>query len=412
MKVYLVGVGMGNPDTLTIGAKSAIDESDLIIGAKRMIAPYVDRGCRTLDLIRADDIAAAIDAADERQACVLLSGDIGFYSGATALYDKLPAHDVRPIPGISSLVYFSAQLHTTWQDAVLVSAHGRDHDAVGAIQSNEKVFCIAGGKTKVEDICRSLVQRGLGDVPVAAGERLSYDDERIVRGTARELAERSFDDLAVLMAFNPHPVKPPFAAPALADDAFLRGKAPMTKQEVRALVVCKLRIAPDAVVWDVGAGTGSVSVEMAYAAHRGTVWAVERNAAAVQLLHRNRDRFGLSNLNVVEGLAPEALRNLPAPDRVFVGGSAGHLAEIVQLAVQKNPDVAVCVTAVTIETMAEAAGCLRDAGAAHVDIVQVAVSRADAVGGYHLMRAENPVHIFTAGFGNAFHGVFGQGADR
>ncbi len=398
MKVYLVGIGMGNPDTLTVGAKRAIEGSDLLIGAKRLLEPFAAIDCEKRELIMSDEIAAAINDASCQQASVLLSGDVGFYSGATKLYEKLAGHDVEAIPGISSVVYFCAKLHTPWQDATLVSAHGREHDAVGAIQSNAKTFCLTGGKTKVNDICLELVKRGLGDVQVAAGERLSYDDERIVCGTARELAAMSFADLAVMLAENPNPIVREFAAPSLADGDFQRGKAPMTKEEVRAAVIAKMHIAADHIVWDVGAGTGSVSIEAALAAARGTVYAIERNAEAVELMRANREAQGAWNIVVVEGLAPAALADLPAPDRVFIGGSAGNLGAIIDVACSKNPQVRICATAVTLETMSELLDCLQSRGIGNADIVQMSVARADHVGAYHLMRAENPIYIVTADF--------------
>ena len=398
MKVNIIGIGMGNPDTLTVGAKRAIESSDLLIGATRLLESFDYAECEKLDLIKPSDIIEALANATCDQASILMSGDVGFYSGATALYDKLGDYEIEVIPGISSLVYFCAKLRTTWQDAVLVSAHGREHDAVGAIQSSAKTFCITGGKTKVDDICRSLVERGLGDVQVVAGERLSYDDERIVKGTAAELAEMTFENLTVMLAVNPKPVARPFAAPSLADGDFLRGKAPMTKEEVRALVISKLHIAAGHTVWDVGAGTGSVSVEAALAASCGTVCAIERNADAIELMRKNREAFGLTNLVVVEGEAPAALADLPAPDRVFIGGSAGNLDDIIGTALSANPCARICVTAITLETLSSMLECLRSRGIEDADIVQVSVARADKVGSYHLMRAENPIYIVTADF--------------
>ena len=397
MSVYLVGVGMGNPDTLTVAAKKAIEGSDLLIGASRLLEPFEGLACRKLALVAADDIVAALAAEPFEQASVLLSGDVGFYSGATSLYERLDGYDIEVIPGISSLVYFCAKLHTPWQDAALVSAHGRDHDAVGTIQSHAKTFCLTGGKTKVEDICRQLAERGLEDVRVAAGERLSYGDERIVHGTAAELADLAFADLAVMLVWNPAPIERPFGAPALADAAFERGKAPMTKEEVRALAIAKLRIAPNHTVWDVGAGTGSISIEAARAANKGRVFAIEKKEDALQLLERNRSAFGLTNVTIVAGEAPDVLAGLPAADRVFIGGSSGELASIVEAAVSANPHVRICAAAVTLETLTVLTTCLRDMGIEHADIVQVAVSRADAVGAYHLMRAENPVYLVTFG---------------
>lgn len=395
MKVYLIGVGMGNPDTLTVGAKRAIEESGLLIGGKRLLEPFATLPCERRELVLPDDIAAALDGASCAQASVLLSGDVGFYSGAAKLYEKLDGHDVEVIPGISSLAYFCAKLRTPWQDAALVSAHGREHNAVGVIQSSTKTFCITGGKTKVSDICAALVERGLGGLKVAAGERLSYDDERIVLGTAEELAGMEFPDLAVMLVENPRPIERAFGAPSLPDSAFERGKAPMTKEEVRALAIAKLRISPDHVVWDVGAGTGSVSIEAARAANRGTVYAIEKNPDALELHARNRDALGAANMMIVAGSAPEALEDLPAPDRVFIGGSSGNMAAIVACATRKNPAVRICATAVTLETIADLMTCLRDNGVEAADIVQLSVSRADEIGAYHLMRAENPIHLVT-----------------
>lgn len=397
MKVCLIGVGMGNPDTLTIGAKRVIDQSEVLIGAKRMLEPFADAQCEKLALINSDDIAQAIAQRAGRcsLASVLLSGDVGFYSGATALYGKLGDYELEVIPGISSLVYFCAKLRTPWQDAKLVSAHGREHDAVGAIQSHEKTFCITGGATKVEHICAQLAERGLGDVRVAAGERLSYADERIVKGSASELSKLAFANLSVMLAFNPRPVMQPFGAPSLADADFLRGKAPMTKEEVRSLVIAKLQIKSHHVVWDVGAGTGSVSVEAARAACCGRVFAIEKNDAGIALIEKNIQALNAANVTAVAGSAPEALAGLPAPDRVFIGGSSGNLGAIVECAMHANPRVRICATAVTLETLAQLVDIVKSYEASDADVVQVAVSRADAVGPYHLMRAENPVYIVT-----------------
>ena len=395
MKVHIIGMGMGNPDTLTVGAKRAIEDSDLLIGAPRLLEPFEHVACEKRALIKSDEIAQAIAEAGCHEVSVLMSGDVGFYSGATLLYEKLSNYELDVIPGISSLVYFSSKLRTPWQDAKLVSAHGRAHNAVGAIQSHEKTFCITGGQTKVSDICADLVDRGLGNVRVAAGERLSYPDERIVDATAAELAEMEFADLSVMMAWNPTPIAQAFGAPALPDSAFTRGNAPMTKEEVRALSIAKLRIASAHVVWDVGAGTGSVSVEAGLAACEGRVYAIEKKSDALALLEQTKQEHGIANMQIIAGEAPDALRGLPAPDRVFVGGSSGNMHEIFAIALAANPAVRICATAVTLETLGELLACVREFGFDDVDIVQVSIARADEIGPYHLMRAENPVYIVT-----------------
>lgn len=283
MKVYLIGVGMGNPATLTGQALEAIGDSPVLVGAPRLLEPWTE-GHDCVPLIAAADIAAYVDKAPRGPVGVLLSGDTGFYSGAKGLWPLLGNHEVITIPGISSLSYFCARLQTTWQDARLVSAHGRSHNAVGEIQRSAKVFALTGGATKAEDICRALAERGLGQVRVSVGERLSYADERIVTGTAAELAGETFADLSVLLAVNPDPVARPWNGSGLPDGAFLRGGVPMTKEEVRALALSKLRLEAHHVVWDVGAGTGSVSVECALSCPAGRVYAVEKKEEALALL--------------------------------------------------------------------------------------------------------------------------------
>ena len=399
MKVYLIGVGLGNPATMTLAAREAIAASPLLIGAPRLLEDYVGKTC--LPLIAAADIAAAIENAQEGPAAVLLSGDVGFYSGAKNLYPLLENHQVVTIPGVSSLVYFCARLHTPWQDAFLVSAHGRSHNAPGAVQSHEKTFLLTGGAYRAGDLCAQLTEWGLGHVTVHVGERLSYPDEAITSGTAAQLAGREFDSLAVVLAENPAPIRRPLSAPGLSDEAFLRDKVPMTKEEVRCLSIAKLRLEPHHTLWDVGAGTGSVSCEGALAVNEGRVFAVEQKEEAVALLEKNKAALGLTNLHIVPGTAPEALRDLPAPDRVFLGGSGGNMEEILRCALEKNPAVRIVANAVTLETTAEILRCFAALDLTDTDMVQVAATRTRKAGRYHLMDAQNPVWIVS---GEVHHG--------
>ena len=167
----------------------------------------------------------------------------------------------------------------------------------------------------------------------------------------------------------------------------------MTKEEVRAVALSRLRLEENHVVWDVGAGTGSVSVECALACPAGRVYAVEKKAEALALLAENRARFGADNLEIVAGTAPEALADLPAPDRVFLGGTSGNMEEILGAALRKNPAARVVCTAVTLETVAEAARIF--AGLEDAGMVQLSVTRTRPAGRYHLMDAQNPVWLFS-----------------
>ena len=392
MKVYLIGVGMGGPATMTLQALEAVRACPVLVGARRLLEGWeAEHDC--VPLIAAADIAEYIGKAPLGPVGVLLSGDTGFYSGAKKLWPLLGEHEVVTIPGLSSLTYFCARLQATWQDVKLVSAHGRDCDLAGEIARNPRTFALTGGAVKAADVCRALAERGLGDVEVSVGERLGYPDERIVTAPAAELAGEDFDGLAVLLAENPRPAAPPWRGPGLPDAAFLRGDVPMTKEEVRALALSRLRLEENHIVWDVGAGTGSVSVECALACPRGRVFAVEKKPEALALIGENKARFGADNLEVVAGAAPEALEALPAPDRVFLGGTSGSMEEILNVVFRKNPAARVVCTALTLETVAQAARLF--APLAGADMVQISVTRTRRAGPYHLMDGQNPVWIFS-----------------
>ena len=219
-KVYLVGVGMGDMQTLTLAGKQAIESSDLIIGARRLLEPFMDLPAEKRALVRTAEIVDAVHASDAAVISVLLSGDTGFYSGATNLiaalgFDIANRDAIEIIPGISSLQYFCAKVGKNWDDACIASVHGRTCDVVSLVRRNAKVFLLTGGAVKVHDVCRLLVEAGLGAVTVYAGERLTYDDERIVCASASEVAELAFADLAVMLIER---VDPMAAVDLAADD--------------------------------------------------------------------------------------------------------------------------------------------------------------------------------------------------
>ena len=186
--------------------------------------------------------------------------------------------------------------------------------------------------------------------------------------------------------------RPTDSSRALRDSDFVRGEVPMTKQEVRWLAASLLSVKPDEIVYDIGAGTGSVTMELARHAVRGMVYAVECKPEAVELLHRNRTHIGCYNTHIVQAMAPDGLEQLPIPDCAFIGGSRGNMAEIVCALKRKNPHVRVLITAIALESLHEAIEALERNGFA-VEISCVNVSRAKKVARYHMMTAQNPVYL-------------------
>lgn len=409
IKVYIVGIGMGNVETLTIGARETIGNSHALIGARRMVDSFPDfRGQKAYE-ITPDAITSWISSLKQAETVsVVMSGDVGFFSGTAKLVQALEEKNtaagergealpfqVELIPGISSVQYFCAKLKTSWEDARIVSLHGREGNAAGEVQTNEKTFFLTGSDHPVQQICKTLAEAGMGQVTVHAGERLSYGDEKITSGTAEALQHRSFDTLSVMLVENGSTVKRPMVSYGLEDEFFIRGEVPMTKAEVRSVTISKLHLKKDDCVYDIGAGTGSVSVELALAAEQGQVFAIENNPDGVKLIHENRMRLGAWNLHVVEGTAPEVMAGLPAPDKAFIGGTKGNMEAILICLLEKNPSVRVVINAIALESMAEAIQLLKKYEFTSIDVVQLSAARGRKAGSYHLMIGQNPVFIIS-----------------
>ena len=386
MSVTLIGCGCGS---LTREAADAIREAGLLVGSARLLSAYGE-GKRCAEAVAAREIAAALDASDA-DACVLFSGDSGFYSGARLLLPLLGGRDVRVLPGISSVQAFAARLGESWQDWRLCSAHGVACDPVAEVCRGQRVFFLTGGRQDPAALCRALTEAELGSLRVAAGEELGTERERIVRGSAKELQDMSFAPLSVLLA-EPAPCAER-RAPGWPDDCFLRAEGvPMTKQLLRAAAIAALGVRPDDTCWDVGAGTGSVAIELSMLCRR--VYAVERESAALALAAENRRRLGAWKLRLLEGTAPEALRGLPAPDAVFVGGSGGRMKEILHTVHNANPAARICVSAVTLEGLHNSNSILRELGC-ETEVTQISVSRSRECGGLTMMLAQNPVYLIV-----------------
>lgn len=377
MKVTLVGTGCGPVPEL---------QADYVVGAARLLEGYSGRKDTAT---RAEDILALLLASGCENCAVLYSGDTGFYSGARTLLPLLKERGIEAEvrPGLSSVQVLAAKLGRLWQDWALCSAHGTNCDPVAAVCRGTPAFFLTGGPDGPGALCRELARAGLGTLPVTVGENLGFAGECVSQMTAAECARRFFAPLNVLLCEPAS--RNPRRAPGIPDGEFLRAEGvPMTKQEIRAAILSKLAAGPEDVCWDIGAGTGAVSVELALQAK--AVWAVERKPEALALAQANREKFGAWNLRLAEGSAPAALKGFPAPDAVFVGGSGGELPEILQAIRRTNRDARVCVSAISLETLHIAMAELRDP-----EVTQIAVSRSKAAEELHLLLAQNPVFLIT-----------------
>ena len=394
-KITLIGMG-ASAATLTAEGWDALRRAERVAGARRLLdALPAEVTAERIPAVRPEEILSALE--DASSAAVLYSGDTGFYSGAPALLERLRGRQVQVElqPGLSSVQLLAARLGRPWQDWKLVSAHGRPCDPVAAVCGGKPAFFLTGvGESGPAALCQKLADAGLGGLSVAVGEDLGLASQKIFSGSAAQAAGAQFGPLAVLLA------EPAFRLPARTpgwpDDTFVRAEGvPMTKQAIRAQVLAQLALCPGETVWDVGAGTGSVSLEMAYANGGAPVWAVERLPAACAVLEENRRRLGGWNIRVTAGTAPEALQGLPAPDAVLIGGTRGRLEPILDAILAANPAARVCLTAIALETLAAALAAFGARGM-EPEVTQIAAAHAGGPGRLHLLRAENPVFILTA----------------
>lgn len=398
MNINLIGIGLGNPNLLTKAAYTAISNSSIIIGAKRIV-----------DSIRSDfigkkffleyntkKIADIIKSNAGSEISVIFSGDISLFSGGSKLFERLKAFKnckINTFPGISSLSYLCAKTNIDISKVKILSFHGKDELLYHNIDSNEYTFIITSNGEGAKEICRKLISFGFFELDVTIGENLSYDNERITTAKPGDFLDMDISDLNCMIIFNPDSEKSIIFG--LHDEVFARDKVPITKSEVRAVILSKLDISSDSICYDIGAGSGSVSIEMAGLAYEGKVYAVEKNPVAIELIKKNIHNFNAENIELIFAKAPEGLEHILEADKIFIGGSGGELNAVMDMifASQKHPTIVI--SAITLETVAQITDILKKAKEYGYDteVTAINVSKSKEVGPYNMMMAQNMVFI-------------------
>ncbi len=400
-KIIIVGLGPGERDWMLPAAERALANARLVICAKRNL-PLITQNPNVYVMDKLSDAMTEIAAVlPEGDVAVCCSGDPGMYSLLARVKTKFPDEDVQVVSGIGSLQILCDRIGEGREKAAVLSAHGRDltdGKLIGTISHNEQTLILLDDKRNVAWLCETLLHYGVDSVEIAVGENLSYSNQRVVLGSPRALLREQFSPLSAARVYNRAPN--PFAVNfGIRDDAFARGDSPMTKAEVRAVALSKLDLRPDSIVWDVGAGTGSVSVEAARLLHSGMVYAIERDAEALSLIAENKRRFRLANLQIVAGSALSVMADLPAPTEVFIGGSGGELPELIGALAAMNRKIRVVIASVTLETQAQAIELISGAAFSEPDVATISVSTAKKAREHHIMNAQNAVTLFSAWLG-------------
>ena len=402
-RVRIVGAGMGDLSGLTGQARKTIRQGEALMGAKRILEGVraLNPDCPALETYKPEEMVRWLEEFSWQEAVVVMSGDVGFYSGAWAAGEAFSQKgwQVEYIPGISCLSWFSAAIGRPWQKMAVLSCHGRDADGVEWIRRHPLSFLLLG---EPERLLLRLVQEGMEDCRLWIGENFTGAGQRIEEGCCGELLnlhrQKPFGPLSCLIAENPAPKVGNEAVCGLPDAAFVRGRVPMTKGEIRAISMAKLGLTSGAVCYDIGSGTGSVSVEMGralMAAGTGSVYAVEYRPEALKLTRENGEKFlgGWQGFHVIEGRAPQALWELPAPTHAFLGGTGGSLFEIVECLLKKNPQVRIVANAITPQTVAGLLECRSRFVFSRWEMVQAAVTAYEPAGEHLMPKAGNPVYI-------------------
>ena len=411
-QITLAGVGMGNSQCLTKEVEKAIAEADILLGADRMIAGYQPK-IEKMPYYTPEQIVPYLDGLSKVTSCrndrnvvILFSGDTGFYSGCQKLYEALLREIkhgrlqamVTVMPGISSVAYLAACMGENYQDAVICSMHGKElPNLAKKIRMGKKIFLLMSGLKDIHKLGKLLLDAGLIECTVVAGYQLSYPEQLIMELKPEECMKLQEDGLYTCCIKNPKPERK-MLTHGKADGEFIRDNVPMTKEEVREVSICKLKLYEGAVVYDIGSGTGSIAVEIAGLSNEIKVFAVEYKEEAVSLIAQNKEKFELNNIEIVSGKAPDGLEELPVPTHAFIGGSGGRMKEILSVLYQKNSQMRVVINSISMETICEIKEVLSTFSIQNADVVQMQVSRAKSVGAYHLMQAENPVWICSFDF--------------
>lgn len=415
LEIILAGAGMGHQSNVTKEVQDALKEADVLLGAERLLKAYKPK-LEKCPFYQAERIIPYLKKLQEKRfltenlkVVILFSGDSGFYSGCQSLYKALQEEiregrlraSLQILPGISSVAYLAACIGESYQDAAVYSMHGKElNNLARKLKRERKLYLLMSGVKDMNRLGKALTEAGMTSCEIVAGRHLSYVEQQISRLTPKECCQLQEEGLYTCFIKNPEAM-PERVTHGLADEEFIRDKIPMTKEEIREVGICKLKLHQNAVVYDIGSGTGSIAVEIAGLSDDIRVYAIEYKKEAVALIKKNKAKFRLENLAVVETKAPLGLTELPVATHAFIGGSSGNLKKILEELYRINSQMRVVISAISMETICEMKEILSLYPIEQEEIIQMQVSRTKKAGQYHLMQAENPVWICAFDFHTA-----------
>lgn len=419
MRCKIIGVLDNGTQGLTADALTAIQSANIVIGASRTLALFAHQinHAEQKNLTgHLKEVPLWINHAlsQQQQVIVLATGDPLCHGIASYLYKKLAHNALQIIPNVSSIQLAFAQIGLSWQDAKIASIHTKDtgewHKAAGPehglypllqdIFNTDKLAILTGPENTPDRIARMMLQESIADqFNITVAENLLAADEKIVHGeTVTAISEQNFNgnDIVILhrkTASKSHII---FGLPDSDFKQRKPDKGLITKREVRAVSLARMQLKPDSIVWDIGAGSGSVGIEAARLATQGYIYAIEKNIADFEIASNNAKQLGINNYHLINNKAPTGLKDWPTPNAVFIGGTGGELADLIKLCLHRiSPEGWLVMNFVTIENLTTAIDTLKTLKA-QWDITQLQASRSQPILHMHRMQAENPVWIVSA----------------
>ena len=420
--IYLIGFGVGCWQLITQEAASCIATAHILIGSSILLSaiPAECSDAQRIEAVCSTEIVSIIEKSIHTQIVCIFSGDSGFCSGAIPLRKEIQHRiadvNISTLCGISSVQYFASQLCRPWQNWKLVNAHGKDCNIIGEILSapfingKKEIFFLTGGIitpkiiiNTLTDILLSFNNVDIYHINISIGISLSEKEQIIIEKSIIELQKNihlintKAPSVVLITWYQPeHPIHTKLL---LEDTDFIRDTVPMTKQETRLVIASRFMQHQYQTIYDIGAGTGSICIQVAKLLPFSSVYAIESNKEALRLISKNRDLHQVLNLTIVDTHAPHGLESLPNPDAVFIGGSSGNLSDIFYSVCKRNPAVRILLTAVTAETYAQAVKCCSERAHTEFTVTQLAINRSKTVTGthtHHLFVPLSPVFLFDS----------------
>jgi len=402
-QVHITGITGSDASCLPPSTINIIKNAELLFGGERLLTLFPHfAGQKVAIKNNLGEVAQLIkENMGKKRIVVLASGDPGFHGIASYLATKLGKEALEIIPALSPLQLAFARIKESWGDAVLASVHSRPIDeVVGLVRRSRKVCLLTDDHNTPSMVAAALKKAGVDNRRAYVCQDMGSKEEAVFEADLYELIGRDFSPLNVMIIVKKEPTEeePPQPLFGLPDDTFTRrmpGKGLITKREVRAVSLASLRLTPQSTVWDIGAGSGAVSIEAASLASLGSVYAVEKDAESVAIIRENIAGFGRDNITVVEAEAPEGLDALPQPDAVFIGGSGSRIEGILDTVCRRLKEGGrIVINAATLENLQAAiSGLKNNSYIAEIALVNIATSR--DIAGLTRFEALNPVFVIT-----------------